>query len=188
VENMGKVVLDMAMSLDGFVAGANDADGGLHNWYFNPASKDKEVIESLIANTGALVMGKRAYNMGDQYDGYVDNPYKVVHFIITHHVPDKPALGDTEFVFVRDGITSAIQQAKNVAGDKDVIVGGGADIAQQLLKANLIDTIQLHLIPVLLGDGIRLFDNLDSQSTQLELTDVVEGTGVTHLTYRILKS
>lgn len=184
---MAKVVLDMAMSLDGFVAGVDEMDGRLHNWYFDPSPKDRRIIDTLINKTGAIVMGKRSYNIGDQFDGYVDNPYNIPHFVITHHSPDQPAKGDTEFIFVTDGIKSAIQQAKNVAGDKDVIIGGGANIAQQLLNLKLIDSIQLHLIPVLFGDGIRLFDQLNPKSITLEITDVIESIGVTHLTYHVIK-
>jgi len=184
---MGNVILDMAMSLDGFIAGINDADGGLHNWYFDPSPEGQQIIDELINNTGAIVMGKRSYHMGDQFDGYIDNPYKVPHFIITHHIPNQPAKGETEFIFVTDGIKNAIEQAKNRAGDKDVIVGGGADIAQQLLKAKLLDIIQLHLIPTILGSGIRLFNNLGTQSIQLENTRVHTGSDVTHFTYRVIK-
>lgn len=184
---MGNVVLDMAMSLDGFSAGINDDDGGLHNWYFNPSPEDRQVIDTLISNTGAIVMGKRSYNMGDQFDGYVDNPYKVPHFIVTHHLPDKPALGDTEFIFVKDGIQSAIHQAKQVVGGKDVIIGGGANLAQQLLNVKLLDIIQLHIVPVIFGNGIRLFDNLGQDSIKLDIIEVIEGTDVTHLTYRVMK-
>ena len=184
---MGKVVLDMSMSLDGFVTGIDDNDSGLHNWYFDPAPEDSELINELINNTGAIVMGKRSYNMGDQFDGYVDNPYKVPHFIITHHLPDEPAKGDTEFIFVTDGVQSAIQQAKNVAGDKDVIVGGGANIAQQLLNAKLLDIIQLHIVPVVLGNGIRLFDQLKLTPIQLDINKAIKGDNVTHLTYRVIK-
>jgi len=184
---MGNVILDMAISLDGFIVGANDEDGGLHNWYFAPAPKSAAVIEELIHTSGAIVMGRRAYDMGDRYDGYVDNPYKVPHFVLTHRVPQQAAKGETSFTFVTEGIESILKQAKAAAGDKDVVIGGGATIAQQCLKAGLIDEIQIHLVPVLIGDGIRLFEHIGAESIELEQTRVIESAGVTHLKFRVVK-
>jgi len=184
---MGKVLLDMAMSLDGYLARPHDEDGGLHNWYFSPAPKSAAVIEELINTSGVIVMGRRAYDIGDRYDGYVDNPYKVPHFVLTHNVPEKPAKGETSFTFVTEGIESILKQAKAAAGDKDVVIGGGADIAQQCLKAGLIDEIQIHLVPVLLCEGLRLFEHIGTESIELEQTRVIESTGVTHLKFRVVK-
>jgi dihydrofolate reductase len=184
---MAKVILDMAMSLDGFIAGANDEDGGLHNYFFAPSADTAKVIEEGIATTGAIVMGKRTYNIGDQQDGFAETPYDVTHFVLTHQVPEKPTKGDTHFVFVTDGIKSAIAQAKAAAGDKDVAVGGGANIAQQCLKAGLVDEIQIHLIPVMLGKGIRLFEHLETEQLELESTRVIKASNVTHLQFRVVK-
>lgn len=183
---MAKVVLDMAMSLDGFIAAPNDGDGGLHNWYFSPSSASAEVIAELIASTGAIVMGRRAYDMGDQFDGYVDNPYKVPHIVLTHQKPEKIAKGETPFIFVSDGVESAIQQAKGAAGEKDVVIGGGANTARQCIEAGLVNEIQLHLVPVLLNGGLRLFDDLQSQPMNLEKIRVIEAPNVTHLRYRVV--
>ena len=95
--------------------------------------------------------------------------------------------GGTTFIFVTDGIESALEQAREAADGKDVALAGGASVAQQYLKAGLIDELQLHVVPVLLGAGARLFDNLEGAKVELECTASVEAPGVTHLTYRVLK-
>jgi len=127
---MTKVVLDMAMSLDGFVAGPNDEDLGLHDYFFSPSSETAKVIEEGIQATGAIVMGRRTYDLGDQFNGFEDTPYKVPHIVLSHGVPEKPAKGQTEFIFVADGIESALRQAQTVAGGRAVVIGGGASAAQ----------------------------------------------------------
>jgi dihydrofolate reductase len=180
---MGKVVLDMAMSLDGIVD--NDS---LYNWYFSSENtKSAAVIAEIIDTTGAILMGKRAYDQADAVDAYLDNPYRVPHFVVTHHIPAKVAAGTTRFTFVTDGIESALQQAITAAGNKDVTIGGGANIARQYLKAGLVDEIQIHLVPVLLGSGSRLFDQIGTQPIELESVRVIESTHVTHLKYRVIK-
>jgi dihydrofolate reductase len=133
-------------------------------------------------------MGKRAYNTGEESGGYEDDPYQVPNFVVTHHVPEQAAAGENDqrrFIFVTDGVESAIKQAKAAAGDKDVAVGGGADIAQQCLNAGLIDEIQLHVVPVLLGKGIGLFGQIDP--VKLENIRVVVAPDVTHLRFRVVK-
>ncbi len=185
---MAKVILDMAMSLDGFIAGRDDQDGGLHDYFFSPSGETAQVIEEGIAATGAIVMGRRTYDMGDKFDGFADTPYKVTHLVLSHSVPVKPAKGETEFIFVADGIESALDQAKHAAGDKDVVIGGGASTAQQFLQAGFVDEIQIHLVPKLLGEGIRLFDHLKIAPVELESVRVIAGTGVTHLKFRFLNS
>lgn len=184
---MGKVLVDLSMSLDGYIAGPQDEDGGLHNWYFAPSANDTEVIAELVNTLGAIVMGRRSYDMGEKHGGFEDDPYKAAYFVLTHRVPEKVAKGATAFTFVTDGIESALQQAKAGAGDKDVAIGGGANIVQQFLKAGLIDDIQIHLVPVLLGDGVRLFEHLGAAPIELESTRVIEATGVTHLKFRVVK-
>ncbi len=183
---MGNVFLDMAMSLDGFIAGPNDDDAGLHNWYFAPSAGSSMVIDELLRTTGAIVIGRRAYDAGDKYDGYVDTPYKVPHVVLSHTVPHRRAKGDTQFIFVADGIASALHHAHAAAHDKDVCIAGGATIAQQALNAGLLDEIQLHLVPVLLGSGIRLYDHLSTAHIALERTHVIEAPGVTHLRFRVV--
>jgi dihydrofolate reductase len=184
---VAKVLLDMAMSLDGFISGPNDEDHGLHNYFFAPAGPTKEVIEQGFRTTRALIMGRRSYEVGAAHDGFEDNPYQVPTFILTHRLPEKVAKGAETFVFVTDGVESALEQAKVAAGDKYVVVGGGANIAQQYLNAGLLDEIQLHLISTLLGQGIRLFEHFGTESIELESTGVIEGSGVTHLRFRVIK-
>jgi dihydrofolate reductase len=183
---MTKVILDMAVSLDNSIGIPNDYR--LHNWYFSSADPlNKMVVKELEENTGAIILGRRSYDVADVVDGWMDNPYKVPHFVITHNIPAKPAKGDTEFTFVTDGVGSALAQAKAVAGDKPVIIGGGADIAQQFLKAGLLDEIQLHLVPILFGGGSPLFANFGTEPLELEQTKVIQAEGVTHISYRVVK-
>ena len=184
---MGKVIVDMSLSLDGFVAGPGHTDGGLHDYYFSPSGNTVQVVEEGITTTGAIIMGRRSYDLGDQVDGFVDNPYKVPHFVLSHTVPAQPAKGETTFLFVADGIASALTQAKAAAGDKHVVIGGGAQTAQQFISAGLVDELQLHLVPVLLGDGLRLFEHLGGKPVQLEKIRGVDAPDVTHLTFRVVK-
>jgi len=179
---MGKVFVDMAMSLDGFVAGRNDEDSGLYAWYFAPAGNATVVIDELLQTIGAIIIGRRTF--GDQPDGF-DTPYKVPHFVLSHTARQSVAKDGATFVFVDTGIESALAQAKAAAGEKAICVAGGAATAQQFLNAGLIDEIQLHLVPVLLGDGLRLFDHVAPMA--LEQTRVLESPGVTHLQFRVVK-
>ena len=179
---MGKVFLDMAMSLDGFVAGSNDEDSGLYNWYFAPSGNATVVIDELLQTIGAMIIGRRTF--GDQPDGF-DTPYKVPHFVLSHTARQRVAKGGATFVFVDTGIESALAQAQAAAGEKAVCVAGGAATAQQFLKARLIDEVQIHLVSMLLGQGIRLFDN--GAPMELERTRVLESPGVTHLRFRVVK-
>jgi dihydrofolate reductase len=186
-EQMGIVILDMAMSLDGFIAGPNNDDAGLYNWYFAPAPPSAAVIEELIKTLGAIIMGRHTYETGEEAGGFADDPYTAARFVLTHRPPEQVNPAAASFTFVADGIESALRQAKAAAGEKDVAIGGGANIAQQYLKAGLVDEIQLHIVPKLLGDGLRLFDHLGTEPVQLEITRVIESVGVTHLRYRVVK-
>ena len=185
---------------------------GLHEWAFAAASwrerhgrsggeanADSEVIEESLRNTGATVMGRRMFSGGEgpweddpNADAWWgdDPPFHHPVFILTHHAR-KPVTkeGGTTFTFVTDGIEAALEQARAAAGDKDVAVGGGANVAQQYLRAGLLDELQVHVVPVLLGDGVRLFENhLGSEQRELECTRVIESPAVTHLRYRAVKS
>jgi dihydrofolate reductase len=179
---MRKVFLDMAMSLDGFVAGLHDEDSGLYNWYFAPSGNASMVIDELLQTIGAIIIGRRTF--GDQPDGF-DTPYKVPHFVLSHQARQSVAKGGATFTFVDTGIESALAQAQAAAGEKAICVAGGATTAQQFLQAGLIDEVQIHLVPVLLGEGIRLFDY--GAPMELEQTRVLESPGVTHLRFRIVK-
>lgn len=201
---MGTVRLDITTSLDGFVAGPNDGPelpmgvGGerLHDWIVGLASwreshgleggeqnRDSEILEEGVATTGAVVLGRRMF---DNAQGWGDDPpfHKPV-FVLTHEAREPLAKGDTTFTFVSDGVESALDQAREAAGDKDVTVGGGASTAQQFLRAGLLDELHLHVAPVLIGDGIRLFDGLGPDHIELEPTRVVESPAVTHLSFRV---
>lgn len=190
-DDMGTILLDMSISLDGYIAGLNGESGRLYDWYFAPESQTNpngEIIEELERTTGAIVLGRRAYGTGEESGGYEDDPYQVPNFVVTHHAPEQSAVSEEvrrRFVFVTAGVESAVMQAKAAAGDKDVAIGGGADIAQQCLRAGLVDEIQLHLVPILFGDGIRLFDG--TGNIELETIRVVVAPDVTHLRFRVLK-
>lgn len=184
---MSRVIVDMSMSLDGFISPRDETDGRLHNWYFSPSDQDARLITELIASTGAIIMGRRSYDLGDQFDGYVDNPYAVEHFVVTQTPPTTPPKGTTRFTYVTDGIESAVSRAKLAAGEKNVVLGGGASLVQSALRGGLVDEVHLHLVPLLLGDGLRLFDHLGTDAPGLECYRVIPSTGVTHLYYRILR-
>ena len=184
---MGNVVLGMTLSLDGFV---NDRNGSPSRLYSDFAKlQNTEMMRDSIDNTGAVLMGKRVYAMGDP-DAYAEHyEYQVPIFVLTHTVPQKlPRQSDKlTFTFVTDGIESAIKQAKIAAGDKDVTVIGGASTAQQLINARLLDELQVDIMPVLLGRGLRLFEHLDEEQLKLEKLEVIESSARTHLGFRVVK-
>ena len=184
---MGKVILGATMSLDGFI---NDRNGDLSRLYpdLDALRKTEGLIES-IKTTGAVVMGRRAYAMGDPV-GFEDYEFQVPLFVLTHAVPKKVAAGENarlKFIFVTDGIESAITQAKVASGDKDVTVVGGASTTQQCIKAGLFDEIHLSLMPVLLVEGLRLFEHLDSESIELERIEVIASHTTTDIKFRVIK-
>jgi dihydrofolate reductase len=184
---MGRILLDMTMSLDGFIAGVNDDDAGLHNYFFAPVGNTRQVIEEGMKSTGAIIMGRRTYEIGAQQDGFADNPYTVPTFVLSHTLPERRAKGAEGFSFIADGIQSALQQALAAAGDKDVVIGGGANIARQFIQAKLINEIQLHLVPKLLGAGIRLFEEGAGSALQLENSGTIDAPDATHLRFRVLR-
>jgi dihydrofolate reductase len=162
------------------------------------ASRDSEILEEAIAATGATVMGRRMYSGGEgaweddaKANGWWgdDPPFHHPVFVLTHH-PREPLRmqGGTTFTFVTEGIEAALERAREAAGDKDVAVAGGAEAVQQYLRAGLIDELQLHVAPVLLGAGVRLFaGDPGAGRLELECTRVVESPAVTHLKYRVVK-
>jgi dihydrofolate reductase len=213
---VGKLRLDISMSLDGFVAGPDATveeplgkDGlRLHEWIFGLASwremhgepggektVDDEVVRESWDGLGAVLMGRRMFSGGEggwegdpMADGWWgdDPPYEVPVFVLTHHAREPLSMqGRIAFTFVTGGIAAALDEARAVAGGKDVLVAGGASVAQQYLNAGLLDELQIHLVPLLLGDGVRLFEAVDER--KLELTRVIESPAVTHLKYRVLK-
>ena len=203
---MGKVVLELSMSLDGFVAGPNDGpdnslgDGGerLFQWYssgdtafplpgtemvFQISRASAELLREEWGKIGAMVAGRRMFDIAQAWHG--NPPGGGPCFIVTHTVPAAWAGQGSPFTFVTDGIESAIRQAKQAAGDKNVAVSS-ASIAQQCIKAGLLDEIQIDLVPVLLGGGVRLFEHL-ATPIELESSGVIAAPGVTHLKFRIVK-
>jgi dihydrofolate reductase len=181
---MGNVLLDMAISLDGFIVGPNNEDHGLYDWYFAPSENSALVKDELISGIGAMIMGRRTFGL--EPDGF-DTPYKIPHFVLSHTAQDTISRDGTQFIFVTDGIERALALAQAAAGDKLVCVAGGAQTAQQFIRAGLLDEIQLHLVPIMLGEGLRLFDQIGAQHVELERTRVIEGDGVTHLRFRVIR-
>jgi dihydrofolate reductase len=196
---MGKVITGITMSLDGFIAGPDDDVSQIFKWYFSGDTEVKfpsgmevvlkvspesaELLEDAIRTTGAMVAGRRMFDVAHAWAGH---PPFVPCFIVTHTAPQEWVKEGSPFTFVTDGVESAIAQAKAVAGDKNIAVAT-ATITQQCLKAGLLDEIHIDMSPVLLGDGIRLFDNLGPEPIELETIRVIEAPGVTHLGFRVVK-
>jgi len=183
---MGGVLLDMAISLDGFVGRVDETDPGLYDWYFDPPAASKPVVDELVETTGAIVVGRGAFGTGDDAGGWNDTHYQVKHFVLTHRPPPSVA-GPVEFIFVPDGVRRVIELARKAAGDRYVTIGGGADVARQFLAAGLVDELQLHVVPKLLGEGISLFGGGVGPALTRSLTKirVVDSPLVTHLRYRV---
>lgn len=186
---MGNVVIDMSMSLDGYIAAPNDTpeqglgeDGmRLHNWAFDDPSVFDRVYGNLIEETGAVIMGRRSYDNSIEAWGGKGPLGDVACFVVTHR-DFEPA---SAIFTVTDGIESALALARDAAGDKRIGLMG-ANVDQQFLAAGLVDEIRIHLVDVLLGGGRRLFDELP-QRLELERTGLNQTDGVTHLEYRVLR-
>ncbi|MEV5865766.1 dihydrofolate reductase family protein [Streptomyces tendae] len=202
------VTADLAITLDGYVAGPNvtlDNPGGdgaepIFDWIHTLASwrerqgmtggeenRDSELMREWFDATGAVVMGRTMYDTGEEFWGD-DPPFRTPVFVLTHR--PRPTLvkeGGTTFTFVTDGIHSALEQARAAAGDRNVDIGGGADTVRQYLAAGLVDELQLHVVPTLLGGGLRLFEGPWARRRDLEQVRVVETPLATHLKYRFVK-
>jgi dihydrofolate reductase len=204
---MGKVAMGLSMSLDGFIAGPKDGperplgeEGErLFAWYsggdteyalpgtemvFRISSQSAELLREAHGKMGAFVTGRRTFDITNGWGG--NPPLSVPTFVVTHTVPQEWVYEGSPFTFVTDGVESAVEQARAVAGDKDVAVGA-ASIVQQCIRAGLLDEIHVDLVPVLLGGGVRLFEHLGSTPIELESTRVIEAPGVTHLTFRVVR-
>jgi len=187
-------------------------EGGdhLHDWLFKlktfraihgdmsggETGTNDDVLREAFENIGATIMGRNMFGGGHGPWGeppwkgwWGDNPpFHQPVFILTHFAREPfPMQGGTTFFFVTEGIESALKQARHAAGEKDVALGGGANVALQYLAAGLIDELEIHVVPVLLGSGTRLFDNFDYPNVKLEPIRAIAGPGVTHLKYRVLK-
>lgn len=211
---MSRVRFQISVSLDGFVAGPNPSEadplgkGGeaLHEWVVKLAAWRKPhgreggetnassaIMEEALENVGATIMGRKMFGGGpgpwgeNPWEGWWgdDPPFRHPVFVLTHHGREPLAKeGGSSFTFVTDGIESALGQAKDAAAGKDVAIAGGAEVAQQFLAAGLIDEVVLNVVPILLGGGTRLFDNLGDAEVSLEQVEVVEAPDVAHLRYR----
>jgi dihydrofolate reductase len=186
---MTKVIIDLQMSLDGFINAPDGGDGGLHNWYFaeydDPNHPNPKIIQQTIDDLGSIIMGRNTFGTGEDNEGFEEgnNPYTAVNVVVTHNPPAKQPKG----MIFADSIESGVKQAIEAAGERDVAIGGGADVSQQALKAGLVDELMIHLIPVLLGGGKRLFEHLGTEPIALEQIEIIDGGTVTHLRYRVVK-
>jgi dihydrofolate reductase len=211
---MGKLRFEISISLDGYVAGPNQSEehplgeGGmqLHEWVFKLAAwrephgreggevnASTPLVEESQSGVGAVIMGRNMFGGGpgpwgdDPWQGWWGDepPFGRPVFVLTHHEREPLTLGATTFTFVTGGIESALEQAREAAGGEDVSLGGGAEVGQQYLSAGLIDQLQLNVVPVLLGDGARLFEDGAGAGLGLEPALVVDTPDVTHIRYRV---
>ena len=210
---MSKVSASISVSVDGYVAGANqsvesplgEGGEGLHEWMTalrawrerhglegGGVNASTDVVAQSMANVGAEIMGRGKFGGGpgpwddDAWQGWwgEDPPFHMPVFVLTHHEREPLTLSDTTFTFVTDGIQAALEQAREAAPGKDVLIGGGANVINQYLAAGLLDELELHVAPVLLGGGARLFEGVGPE-VRVEQVRVVEAPGVTHLNYRV---
>jgi dihydrofolate reductase len=212
---VSRVRVHISVSGDGYVAGPNQSEenplgeGGerLHDWLValrawraphglegGEVDASTAVVEEAQANIGAEIMGRGKFGGGpgrwgeDPWPGWwgEDPPFHMPVFVLTHHQREPLTLSDTTFTFVTDGIEAALEQARAAAGEKDVLIGGGADVINQYLAAGHVDELELHVVPLLLGGGARLFEGI-GPDLELEQIRVVEAPGVAHLKYRVVK-
>ena len=183
---MGNVIIGATMSLDGFM---NDRNGDVSRLYPNLEElRTTEMLQEEIRMTGAVVMGRRTYDMG--LGDLTDYEYQVPIFVLTHYVPVTAIKGENDqltVTFVTNGIQSAIEKAKAAAGDKHVMVVGGANTAQQCLQAGLVDEIHMGIVPILLGEGLRFFEPGSNEQLELERMRVLESPTRTDIWFRVVK-
>src|SRR5919106_877797 len=210
---MSKVRVHISVSADGYAAGPNQSEenplgeGGesLHDWAIplrafrerhgregGEVNASNAVLEEAQANVGAEIMGRGKFGGGPgpwdpAWQGWwgEDPPFHMPVFVLTHHEREPLTLSDTTFTFVTDGIESALKQARAAAAGKDVTIGGGADVINQYLAAGLVDELELHIVPLVLGGGARLFEGV-GPNLRLEQIRAVEAPGVAHLKYRVV--
>ncbi len=204
---MGKVTSGLTMSLDGFIAGPNDGpehplgENGmrLFDWYesgdteyvvpsggmtFKVSPQSAEMLLGVFSSVGAIVTGRRTFDITNGWGGR--HPLDVPIVVLTHTVPEGWDYEGSPFTFVTDGVESAVRKARELAGVKDVAVGA-ASLVQQCLRAGLLDEVHVDVVPVLLGGGVRLFDNLGPEHIELERTETIEAPDVTHMTFRVVR-
>jgi dihydrofolate reductase len=182
---MGQVIISISMSLDGFVAGPNDhagqglGEGGdvLHDWI-----QDEDPAQ-MFGETGAIVVGRRMFDVSGAWDG--NPPGGLPCFVVTHHAPAEWDGPGSAFTFVPDGVQAAVELARAAAGDKNVGIGGGANVCRQALEAGVVDELELQLVPVILGGGQSLFEGQTGTPLELEPVRARQARHATHLRYRI---
>jgi dihydrofolate reductase len=191
---MGIVFVDITTSLDGYVAAPNvclsqpfgDYGACLHEWLFHPATNsddvDAKVAQEMFANTGAILLGRTMFDVGEEPWGD-DGAFGMPCFVLTHRGKSMLTKGPTTFTFVEDGLESGMQQAKAAAGGKDVCVPGGANLAQQCLRAGMIDQMRIHVVPVMFGAGTRLFEGQEPRAQKLGPPLIRQSHFATHFVY-----
>ena len=199
---MTKVLAAITMSMDGYIAGPNDrpgaglGDGGepLHYWMFGdpsadgkagrgPAEVDQAYIDALFSSGGAWIVGR---TMHDLANGWGEDPgFGLPVFVVTHRDRETVVKGDTTFTFVTGGLAEALRRAREAAGEKNVIVMGGAGVLRQCLDAGVVDELALTIAPILIGSGKRLFDGIGSPDLQFAPVAVIESPAATHIRYRV---
>jgi dihydrofolate reductase len=206
---MSKVFVSMGISVDGCVAEPNrtlenlgsESWMSLHRWMFaqrafrerlglgegGETGEDNRFVESVLERTGVSIMGKNMFDEGER--GWPEEaPFRTPVFVVTHEVREPwERKGGTTFYFVNDGIRAALRRAREVAGGKDIRISGGADVVRQFLNAGLVDELVLSLAPTFLGNGLRLFDGIDVDASDLQIADVMSSPNVTHLRYAVTK-
>jgi len=197
---MGQVTIDISSSIDGFIALPDDSSGPIHDWYFDgevvneqnsffrTSPESAPVIEEDLTKAAALICGRRTYDLTNGWDG--NHPLGAVTcFVVTHDPPHGVPDGATTFEYVTDGIDGAVDRAVAAAGDGDVYIMGGASVMWQALAAQRVDRFQLHLAHVLIGDGIRFFDGMETLGQRwpidVTLARQIDAPGVTHLFFDV---
>jgi dihydrofolate reductase len=206
---MSKIIVDVAISLDGFMAGDNRGpknplgDGGeaIHNWMFRQKAffrshgmeggeedgADGKLIEEVFARTGAYIMGKRMFEEGEA--NWPEDLFKKDVYVLTHEKREPwVQKGATTFYFINNGIESALEKARESANGRDIRIQGGGDTVQQFFNAGLVDELTVHISPVFLGSGIRLFDNIDKTKYTIEISEVIHSPATTHINYKLNKT
>jgi dihydrofolate reductase len=197
---VGTIGTALSMSLDGFIAGPGDggAAAGLHDWLtagqvpsrfapsFTMARPSAEFFDAGIAATGAVIAGRRTYDVSGAWAGRGGPVPGLPLVVLTHRVPERVPAEDPPYTFVTDGIEAAVERARAMAGTKNVHLMG-ASVVQQAIRAGLLDELIISLVPKVLGQGVRLLDGLDPSNTELEIAGVIDAPGVTHLTYRVIR-
>ena len=193
---MQKVTSEISMSLDGFITDPSASVGSpleghdpgrLHDWRFDAKTEtDAAIVDGIYASTGAVLIGRRMFDVG--FEPWGDPPpFGMPVFVVTHEAREPlPMQGGTTYTFVSDGIEAALDRARAAAGDRNVGIWGGANIIRQYLRAGLLDEMQIHLVPVLLGGGIPLFEDLDPQGIELRRARSIETPGATHLRLEVV--